>query len=392
MTEAEMMQKIMDPANWTDSFFTEIQPVYRQHRDVVREKLIQAGLWESFDDKRFRSAFPNLAALINGEQIPRTAQAAKEQGMARADYLINNAAAHLKEFMDDIAASVDTPVISTGFKHLDEALDGGLYEGLYCIGALSSNGKTTFCLQMADAIAAAGHDVVIVSLEMARAELMAKSISRHTLLDVLANRRNMQNAKTARGITAGRRYAQYSQEELRLIQRAVAAYGKYAGHIYIHESIGEIGAVQVRELVRQHVDYTGNTPVVLVDYLQILQPYDLRATDKANTDKAVLELKRISRDYKTPVIAISSFNRMNYSEEVNMSAFKESGAIEYSSDVLLGMQLTGAGAKNFNTKEAKQKNPRDIEIVILKQRNGHTGDTIQFQYYPMFNYFKEVTN
>ena len=49
-----------------------------------------------------------------------------------------------------------------------------------------------------------------------------------------------------------------------------------------------------------------------------------------NTDDAVSDLKRISRDYSVPVFAISSLNRDNYSAPINMAAFKESGAIEYS--------------------------------------------------------------
>ena len=72
-----------------------------------------------------------------------------------------------------------------------------------------------------------------------------------------------------------------------------------------------------------------------------------------------------------------------------MLAFKESGAIEYSSDVLLGLQFKGAGP-NLNDTEARRKNPRDIQLKVLKNRNGQTGDTIDFDYYPMFNYFKET--
>ena len=91
----------------------------------------------------------------------------------------------------------------------------------------------------------------------------------------------------------------------------------------------------------------GNAPVVVIDYLQILAPHNDRATDKQNTDKAVMELKRISRDYKTAVIGISSLNRQSYDEPISMKAFKESGAVEYSSDVLIGLQLEGVGIKEF---------------------------------------------
>jgi replicative DNA helicase len=72
-----------------------------------------------------------------------------------------------------------------------------------------------------------------------------------------------------------------------------------------------------------------------------------------------------------------------------MLAFKESGAIEYSSDVLLGLQFKGAGP-NLNDAEARRKNPREIQLKVLKNRNGPTGDKIDFEYYPMFNFFEEA--
>lgn len=317
----------------------------------------------------------------------------KEQEAVEAEreaYYSTSAYSHLQEFINGIAESVNTPAQPTGFSNLDSLLEGGLYEGLYIIGAITSLGKTTLALQIADQIADSGRDVLIFSLEMARAELMSKSISRLTLLDVLANNGDIRDAKTNRGITAGARWEKYSQTEKDLIQRAITSYGDYAQHIFIHEGIGDIGTEYIRETVQKHIQFTGQAPVVLVDYVQILAPHDVRATDKQNTDKAVLELKRISRDYKIPVIGISSFNRASYKEAVTLEAFKESGSLEYGSDVLIGLQLKGAGEKGFNSTEAKTKDPRDIELVILKNRNGRTGNKISYEYYPMFNYFKEV--
>lgn len=338
---------------------------------------------------------PNEALKCNRDDFRRTVERTERmieetEQIQREKYLKNSAAGYLQRFINGITDSVNTPCISTGFSKLDEALDGGLYEGLYIVGAISSLGKTTLALQIADQIAQTGEDVLIFSLEMARTELMAKSISRHTLQTVLSNGGNIQNAKTSRGITTGKRYKNYSQTEKELINHSVMEYGKYSQHIFINEGIGNIGVQQIRETIKQHILFTGNTPVVVIDYLQILAPYSERATDKQNTDRAIMELKRISRDYKTPVIGISSFNRANYSVAVTMEAFKESGAIEYSSDVLIGLQLKGAGSKDFNIIEAKKKNPREVELIILKNRNGSAGEKVEFRFYPLFNYFEEI--
>lgn len=308
----------------------------------------------------------------------------QQENAERESYLKNSVENYIDNFINGVHDLANTRCIPTGFPHLDAVLDGGLFEGLYIFGAISSLGKTTFVLQIADQIAKQGQDVLIFSLEMARTELMAKSISRLTLLSG-----NHRNAKTTRGITMGSRYADYSAEEIETINRAVERYRSYARNIFIHEGVGDIGTDQIRAEIEKHIRTMGTKPVVVIDYVQILAPADIRATDKQNTDKAVLELKRISRDFKIPVLGISSFNRTSYKDAVNMGAFKESGSLEYGSDVLIGLQLRGAGEGDFDVDAAKQADPRKVEVVILKNRNGATGKHLMFDYYAKFNCFDE---
>lgn len=329
---------------------------------------------------RDREAFTE--AVARAEDIEQ--QAEEEE---KNEHLSMTAGANLQQFVDGITDSVNTPCLSTGFSSLDSVLDGGLYEGLITIGAISSLGKTSLALQIADQVAAAGNDVLIFSLEMARAELMSKSISRHTLQIALDQKIDTRNAKTARGITDGQRYLNYNQKELKLIQDAISEYGKYADRLFIKEGVGDIGTEHIRQTIEKHIRFTGRRPLVIVDYLQIVSPYSDRATDKQVVDHCVLELKRMSRDHKIPVIAISSFNRAGYKQEATFEQLKESGAIEYGSDIVIGLQLKGAGGSNFDPTEAKKKNPRQVELVLLKNRQGKVGDKILFDYYPQFNYF-----
>ena len=331
--------------------------------------------------------------LSNLEELERIANA--EKAALLEAHNAQSSAERLKDFVNGIKAGANTSYTPTGFSELDKELDGGFYPGLYILGAISSLGKTTLLLQIADQIAESGKDVLYFSLEMAATELMSKSISRHTYKLCKGVK---SNAKTARGITTASRYANYSQAEKDLINQAIEAYSQYAGRLYIYEGVGDIGVEQIKEKVVEHITLTGNTPLVFIDYLQILAPYDLRASDKQNTDKAVLELKRLSRDYKTTVIGISSFNRDNYSTEVNMAAFKESGAIEYGSDVLMALQPQGmkpgytATEQKDNAqlvKKCKSSEDRNVEAVILKNRNGRTGGKVGFSYNSLFNSFSQ---
>ncbi|OJH00175.1 hypothetical protein BL313_11415 [Staphylococcus hominis] len=302
-----------------------------------------------------------------------------------------NAKDSINSFIKGIKENVNTPPTSTGFPLLDEVLSGGMREGLTVIGAISSLGKTTMIQQIADNVAQSGRDVLFISLEMAKTELMSKSISRETLLEVLENDGNIRNAKTSIGITDASKYENYSDEEHELIYTATKRYAEYAGNIYIVEAFGQIGFQDIRELVKIHYEKTGQAPIVVIDYLQIMKPDDPRATDKSNTDKAVNGLKQISRDFKTTIVAISSLNRESYNRPMSLTAFKESGAIEYSSDVLIGLDFTKMldDANEMDFEEEKDKVPRNITLTILKNRNGRTGKRINYLYDPRFNYFEE---
>lgn len=310
----------------------------------------------------------------------------------------------LQNLVENIEKSDKMDFFSTGFRSLDSVLDGGFYAGLYVVGAVSSLGKTTFCLQIADSIAQLGQGVLIFSLEMARNELIAKSVSRLTLIESFREYHSKIYARTTRDILTATRYKSYGQAEKKLIQKAIASYAQFGENIYITEGIGDVGIEQIKSKVREYVELTGQFPVVVIDYLQIIAPFSMRATDKQNVDKAVLELKRLSRDYNIPVICISSFNRDNYMAPVNVSSFKESGAIEYSSDVLIGLQYADMDYRGGETTSARQMRIRRlvndaeqnagqgkaqrIQVKVLKNRNGSKGEVF-LDFYPMFNYFSD---
>lgn len=323
-----------------------------------------------------------------GERLAQEQQAAAKAD-ARSEYDKLSAGYSLPSFLGDLDA-IDTEYIPSGFLALDSVLEGGLYAGLYVIGAISSLGKTTYVTQIADQVARNGNSVLFFSIEMDRSEIIAKSLCRESALYLRDIGGEPSEGLTIRQITSRQYRNFYTETQRQLLGNAVERYGKYAGNIYIKEGLRGIGVEQIREGVKQHIAVTGARPLVIVDYLQILTPNEEgRYTDKQIIDKAVLELKCISRDFKVPVIAVSSFNRTAYSNSVTMEAFKESGAIEYSSDVLLGLQLEGVGDKDFNVDKAKGQSTRKIELVILKNRNGRTGGKIKYQYLPAHHVLEE---
>ena len=322
------------------------------------------------------------------------------------EYLQTCAAAMVGGFANEIERQQG--YYATGFAPLDRVLDGGFYAGIYTIGAISSLGKTTFCLQVADNIAKQGGDVLIFSLEMSKYELMAKSVSRITY--EISQDSDIYAPATTRDILSNR-YRCYEPRREAVLE-ALFRYGEYADHIFIKEGIGNVGVAEIREAVRLHIRKMKRLPVVLVDYLQILAPIEPRMSDKQIIDNNILELKRLSRDENIPIIGISSFNRENYNNPINLTSFKESGAIEYSSDVLLGLQYNGMDYKrdkNGDTESDSERIKRirnlreeirersscgetlPVELKVLKNRNGSKGRVI-FDFLPAYNVFSTSVN
>lgn len=286
--------------------------------------------------------------------------------------------------------------ISTGFSALDNLLDGGLYPGLYSIGAISSLGKTTFALQIADYIAAAENDVLYVTLEQSAAELAAKSISR--LTRTIPEHKDPNEWLTYRQITSKHQRAGLGPDRKKSISEAVQQYKNTIGkHFYTLAGIGDVGVLRIREQAQEHQKKHGKTPVIFIDYAQILAEYRDKLTDKQNVDKNIVELKRMARDLNTPVFVISSLNRENYVVRISLAAFKESGAIEYTSDCIIGLQPEGllpgqkdeTKAKNGQIIEAcKNSNVRNLEAVILKNRQGSCGGVL-FEYNTLYNLYTD---
>lgn len=329
----------------------------------------------------------------------------------------NSAAGAIGSFIDELKRGKE--YTSSGFPLLDKAISGweggGLPNGLYVIGAISSLGKTTFILQMADQMAAAGRDVAIFSLEMGRSELIGKSLSRLSGIEALGEWTG-RGGKCALDAVAGMGYSwgdfrdwkrkSESYRDFSLSEDDIARYSRRyidggGSRVFIEEgAMGGTTIEQIRAKVEEIRRVTGKPPVVFIDYLQMVAaPAGMEsATDKQTTDRKILDCKVMSRELGTPVIAISSLNRQSYFSPMALDAFKESGSIEYSADVVLGLQFPimeqvkkdeqGRKVEQFLKERTKV---REVEVKVLKNRNGGMADRPRYYFLPRLNLFIEMT-
>jgi len=296
---------------------------------------------------------------------------------------------YLQDFIKEIKINKSKPVISTGFSNFNEKLGNGIYPGLYVIGAISSLGKTAMVLQMADNMASNGHDVLYLSLEMPKIELVSRSISRNMFL---LDREKCRNVGTLTIMNGN--FVNYVEE----MDQAMKNYEVSAKNLIIQKCSFNTTIEQLQMKVRSYINKTSKKPIVIVDYLQVIKADG--KTDKQMTDNIVYGLKDISESFGIPVIAVSSFNRASYLTKVSFDCFKESGAIEYTADVVVGLQLSvlnNGEASDKNKSEiidliskAKSEIPRKITAVVLKNRNSYSHAAQNFLFYPVNNYIQEV--
>ena len=304
----------------------------------------------------------------------------------------------LNDFMEHVNELREGRAISTGFAELDNLLDGGFYPGLYSLGAITGLGKTLLTGQIACSMAKSGQGVLIASLEMSRYELIARTLSRETALRDIAENGTVDNALTFREILRG----EWGKppERQRVMLNVIREYQEWGRNLTTIEGVGDIGTEKIRETTLAYMNTHSTPPVIIVDYVQILSRPDSHDTDKQAIDKNIVALKRLSRDFKIPIIAISSFNRENYNECVSVVAFKESGAIEYSSDMVIGLQYKGITRQQPEEKDKdykarvrgviekaislkKQGAYVPIELRVLKNRAGREG-SIYFDFLHRF--------
>ena len=80
---------------------------------------------------------------------------------------------------------------------------------------------------------------------------------------------------------------------------------------------------------------------------------------------------------------------MNYNTEISYESFKETGTIEYSADVIWGLQLLLSERTAASIEAAKKEIPRKIQLKCLKNRFGSNYD-VGFLYYPNADVFFEM--
>lgn len=270
--------------------------------------------------------------------------------------------------------------LATGYKMLDEKT-GGIQDGdLLILAARPSMGKTALALSMAEhaALSCDRGPVVIFSMEMSKEQLayrLCSSIGRINQLNL--------------------RKGQLRSEEWARLTNAVHILKNGKNEILIDDRPAlrpDTIRAKVRRLKRRYKRLS----LVIVDYLQLMQPTQTRENRTVDITAISQSLKALARETQVPVLALSQLNR-NLEQRPNkrpiMSDLRESGALEQDADVILFIYRD-----EMYNEESPDKGT--AEIIVGKQRNGpqfmtklaFVGKYTRFEEYVEKQYAPEYTD
>jgi twinkle protein len=272
--------------------------------------------------------------------------------------------------------------IPTGIKAIDDVLEGGLRKGMfYTIGAMPGTGKSSLCIQMTDSLAKAGYNVIYVSVEMSEYEIQTKLFAREFTLTRLQKgffekKDVLIQTELLKGHIA-------DKDKLTAFNEIIKNYINEVGeriHIVFTTSLNE---------VRKAVEMVPNS-ILIVDYLQKVQPNGKFQTDKQRIDMVLNELNEIKNRYEIPTLLVSSINRQSYNSEGEMSAFKESGTIEYDTAGAFVMTTKKDGnTKDLIGEDGLKGVYKHVYLECVKNRYGQVGEKKELVFYPLFSHFEE---
>ena len=256
--------------------------------------------------------------------------------------------------------------IETGIKDIDRALEGGfIRKTLVTLGAPPAMGKTALAQWIFENIAQAGHDVLYINLEMSREQLLARSLSR---IAWKYEKKDFSALEVLRG------YA-WTDEQREAITQAAARYKADIAPHFIYNPEGVTNGIDsiltAMETETARLKAQGKpAPLICIDYLQLVDSGERDAIE--GMKGVIFKLKDFAKRENTVVFVIIANNRAsNKSGTVEMESGRDTSAIEYSGDFMLGLAYTAIEDRreyeytyeDKNGNEKTGKAPYDLETI-----------------------------
>ncbi len=252
--------------------------------------------------------------------------------------------------------------IPTGYDRFNEMTSGFQPQDLIIIAARPSMGKTSFMMNIAEAIAIPDsngdprtptgrlYSVGVFSLEMSKEQIG---------LRILSSESGVSNHLIRGGMLSERNWRELTDAEKRLKK----------SRIFVDDTPG-MDIMEMRAKARRLKMETG-LDMVMVDYLQLMSVKGKVESRNQEISQISRGLKAIAKELNVPLISLSQLSRRpeqrTGDHRPQLADLRESGSIEQDADVVAFIYRDEVYNKDTEEKGI-------AEIIIGKQRNGPIGD------------------
>lgn len=353
----------------------------RKHKNIVKRKEKTAPEKE---EKEFSTVIPTGKSVEEKEF----------QVSLRNPFVLKNSASFMDKFEEYIVDTQENRKLSTGFKRLDAMLRYGLHKGSYFVDSMPQYLKNGFMQQMADRAAESGVDVLYISTELTRYDLMVDTISR---LSYEMNKKDEEKAVSSMAIMTGEKGA-----DIRSLKDELNWYrGRISEHLFVldQEAVSEYvenmedasaGDI-LEELIRSIVTEGAHKPVVFIDNIENI----LSVEDSEDMKPLMDGIRKLAKELGIPIVMSYGYAQAESESELDPAEIAYHESLGNMCDVYLELKYADMITEDYEelTEEDIQEMVEDGEMLLINvhlHKNRRTMKaSCQIQATPKFNYYEE---
>lgn len=353
----------------------------RKHKNVVKRKEKAAPEKE---EREFTAVIP----------AEKTVEEKEFQVSVRNPFVLKNSASFMDKFEEYIVDTQENRKLSTGFKRLDAMLRYGLHKGSYFVDSMPQYLKNGFMQQIADRAAESGVDVLYISTELSRYDLMVDTVSR---LSYEMNKKDEEKAVSSMAIMTGEKGA-----DIRSLKDELNWYrGRISEHLFVldQEAVSEYidnmedasASDILEELIRSIVTEGAHKPVVFIDNIENI----LSVEDSEDMKPLMDGIRKLAKELGIPILMSYGYAQAESESELDPDEIAFHESLGNMCDVYLELKYA-----DMITEDYEELTEEDIEemvengemllINVLLHKNRRTMKaSCQIQATPKFNYYEE---
>lgn len=354
---------------------------FRKHKNVVKRKEKAAPEKE---EREFTAVIPT----------GKTVEEKEFQVSVRNPFVLKNSASFMDKFEEYIVDTQENRKLSTGFKRLDAMLRYGLHKGSYFVDSMPQYLKNGFMQQIADRAAESGVDVLYISTELSRYDLMVDTVSR---LSYEMNKKDEEKAVSSMAIMTGEKGA-----DIRSLKDELNWYrGRISEHLFVldQEAVSEYvdnmedasASDILEELIRSIVTEGAHKPVVFIDNIENI----LSVEDSEDMKPLMDGIRKLAKELGIPILMSYGYAQAESESELDPDEIAFHESLGNMCDVYLELKYA-----DMITEDYEELTEEDIEemvengemllINVLLHKNRRTMKaSCQIQATPKFNYYEE---